>query len=62
MIVPAAPLTHAAGPVLLDGGLSNALEQRGHDLTDALWTARLLRDAVQAAEMCPALALSVRNA
>ncbi len=31
--------------VVLDGGLSNALADRGHDLTDALWTARLLRDA-----------------
>lgn len=32
------------GPVILDGGLSNALEDRGHDLGDAMWTARLLRD------------------
>ncbi|HEY6934932.1 MAG TPA: homocysteine S-methyltransferase [Marmoricola sp.] len=31
--------------VVLDGGLSNALEDRGHDLSDGLWTARLLRDA-----------------
>lgn len=31
--------------VVLDGGLSNALEDRGHDLSDALWSARLLRDA-----------------
>ncbi|MGY3128647.1 homocysteine S-methyltransferase [Agrococcus sp. UYP33] len=31
--------------VVLDGGLSNALADRGHDLTDELWTARLLRDA-----------------
>lgn len=31
--------------VLLDGGMSNALETRGHDLSDALWSARLLRDA-----------------
>lgn len=31
-------------PVVLDGGLSNALEDRGHDLSDALWSARLLRD------------------
>lgn len=30
---------------LLDGGMSNALEERGHDLSDALWSARLLRDA-----------------
>src|SRR3712207_4660469 len=32
------------GTVVLDGGLSNALEGRGHDLSSALWTARLLRD------------------
>jgi homocysteine S-methyltransferase len=31
--------------VVLDGGLSNALEDRGLDLTGDLWTARLLRDA-----------------
>jgi homocysteine S-methyltransferase len=31
--------------VVLDGGMSNALEDRGHDLTDALWTARVLRDS-----------------
>lgn len=30
---------------ILDGGLSNALEDRGHDLSSALWTARLLLDA-----------------
>jgi homocysteine S-methyltransferase len=30
---------------VLDGGLSNALVARGHDLSDELWTARLLRDA-----------------
>ncbi len=32
------------GTVVLDGGLSNALEDRGHDLSSDLWTARLLRD------------------
>lgn len=32
------------GPVLLDGGLSTALGEAGHDLSDALWSARLLRD------------------
>ena len=31
--------------IVLDGGMSNALEDRGHDLTGDLWTARLLRDA-----------------
>jgi len=32
------------GPVVIDGGLSNQLEAGGHDLSDELWTARLLRD------------------
>ncbi|GAB3588046.1 homocysteine S-methyltransferase [Amycolatopsis endophytica] len=30
--------------VLLDGGLATELEARGHDLSDALWSARLLAD------------------
>jgi S-methylmethionine-dependent homocysteine/selenocysteine methylase len=34
----------AAGPVVLDGGLSTELEARGHDISSALWSARLLRD------------------
>jgi len=34
----------AAGPVVLDGGLATELERRGHDVTGALWSARLLRD------------------
>ncbi|MGY2081320.1 homocysteine S-methyltransferase [Modestobacter sp. SYSU DS0657] len=34
----------AAGPVVLDGGLSTELESRGHDVGSALWSARLLRD------------------
>ncbi len=37
-MVPSSP------PVILDGGLSTALEQRGADLTGSLWTARLLLD------------------
>ncbi|MFC4003134.1 homocysteine S-methyltransferase [Prauserella oleivorans] len=32
-------------PVVLDGGLATQLEARGHDLSDALWSARLLADA-----------------
>jgi homocysteine S-methyltransferase len=32
------------GAVVLDGGLSTALEQRGADLSGALWTARLLAE------------------
>ncbi|HEY0126345.1 MAG TPA: homocysteine S-methyltransferase [Blastococcus sp.] len=34
----------ATGPVVLDGGLSTELEERGHDVSSALWSARLLRD------------------
>lgn len=37
-------LPDLTGPLVLDGGLSNALEARGHDLSSALWTARLLLD------------------
>ncbi|MFI5962184.1 homocysteine S-methyltransferase [Streptomyces asoensis] len=32
----------AAGAVVLDGGMSNQLESAGHDLSDELWSARLL--------------------
>lgn len=32
----------AAGPVVLDGGLSKQLESAGHDLSGGLWSARLL--------------------
>jgi homocysteine S-methyltransferase len=34
----------ASGPMVLDGGLSTELEARGHDVSSALWSARLLRD------------------
>src|SRR4051794_1496207 len=34
----------AVGPVILDGGLATELEARGHDVSSALWSARLLRD------------------
>jgi len=34
----------AAGPLVLDGGMSNELEAQGHDLNGTLWSARLLRD------------------
>lgn len=33
--------------LIADGGLSTELEARGHDLSDALWSARLLVDAPQ---------------
>jgi homocysteine S-methyltransferase len=34
----------SGGPVVLDGGLATELERQGHDLSDDLWSARLLRD------------------
>lgn len=37
--------TAAAGPVVLDGGLSTALEEAGADLRGSLWTARLLGES-----------------
>ena len=37
-------------PVVLDGGLATELEARGHDLSDDLWSARLLRDDPAAIE------------
>ncbi|MFJ4961780.1 homocysteine S-methyltransferase [Streptomyces sp. NPDC088729] len=40
----------AEGPVPLDGGLSNQLEAQGCDLSDALWSARLLVDAPEQIE------------
>ncbi|MEV5438783.1 homocysteine S-methyltransferase [Streptomyces sp. NPDC052682] len=38
----------AAGTVVLDGGMSNQLESAGHDLSDELWSARLLAERPQA--------------
>jgi homocysteine S-methyltransferase len=38
----------AEHPVVLDGGLSAELEQRGYDISGQLWTARLLIDAPDA--------------
>ena len=40
----------AAGPIVLDGGLATELERRGHELADALWSARLLRDSPDTVE------------
>ena len=34
----------AEGGLVLDGGLATELEAQGHDLSDALWSARLLAD------------------
>ncbi len=35
-------------PLVLDGGLATELEARGHDLSDARWSARLLEDDPEA--------------
>ncbi|WP_329137518.1 homocysteine S-methyltransferase [Streptomyces sp. NBC_01476] len=40
----AEPLLGHGGTLLLDGGLSNQLAAQGCDLSDALWSARLLAD------------------
>jgi homocysteine S-methyltransferase len=45
---PLAALLDEQGVVVLDGGLATELETRGHDLSDALWSARLLLDAPEA--------------
>ncbi|MCU0646838.1 MAG: homocysteine S-methyltransferase [Gemmatimonadaceae bacterium] len=37
-------------PIVLDGGLATELAKRGFDLSDALWSARLLADAPEAIE------------
>ncbi|NEW73128.1 homocysteine S-methyltransferase [Streptomyces rhizosphaericus] len=46
MSVPPTSLAAALerGPLVLDGGLSNQLEAQGCDLSDELWSARLLAD------------------
>ncbi|MET8962607.1 homocysteine S-methyltransferase [Streptomyces sp. NPDC004074] len=38
----------ASGTLVLDGGMSNQLESAGHDLSDALWSARLLAELPEA--------------
>ncbi|MCO4695376.1 homocysteine S-methyltransferase [Streptomyces sp. RO-S4] len=38
----------ADGPVVLDGGMSNQLAAAGHDLSDELWSARLLAEDPEA--------------
>lgn len=42
---PLVPFLAQQGVVILDGGLATELEQRGHDLSDDLWSARLLLEA-----------------
>ncbi len=58
--MPAVPLAAAlaAGPVVLDGGLSNQLADAGCDLSDELWSARLLADGPEAIEAAHAAYLA----
>lgn len=48
MTNPITPFLQQQGALILDGGLATELERRGHDLSDELWSARLLRDAPDA--------------
>jgi len=41
---PVTPFIEQQGVLILDGGLATELERRGADLSDALWSARLLAD------------------
>ncbi len=41
---PITPFLQRQGALILDGGLATELERRGCDLSDELWSARLLRD------------------
>jgi homocysteine S-methyltransferase len=41
---PITPFLQKQGALILDGGLATELERRGADLSDSLWSARLLRD------------------
>lgn len=45
---PLSEIIERQGRVILDGGLATALEERGHDLNDPLWSARLLIEEPEA--------------
>lgn len=45
---PLTPFLERQGALILDGGLATLLEAQGHDLSNHLWSARLLRDDPQA--------------
>ena len=45
---PIRPFLERQGFLIVDGGLATELEARGYDLSDALWSARLLRDDPEA--------------
>jgi homocysteine S-methyltransferase len=45
---PLTPFLARQGALIIDGGLATLLEQRGYNLDDHLWSARLLRDDPEA--------------
>ena len=45
---PIGPFLQDQGSLIIDGGFATELEARGFDLSDALWSARLLHDAPRA--------------
>ena len=45
---PLTPFLRQNGFLVLDGGLATELEARGYDLSDELWSARLLIDEPEA--------------
>lgn len=45
---PVRPFLERQGALVVDGGLATELEARGYDLSDELWSARLLRDDPEA--------------
>ena len=44
MMNPITPFIERQGALVLDGGLATELERRGADLSDVVWSARLLAD------------------
>ncbi|MBP6016880.1 MAG: homocysteine S-methyltransferase [Candidatus Promineofilum sp.] len=44
MANPTTPFLQRQGALILDGGLATELERQGHNLSDEMWSARLLRD------------------
>ncbi len=56
------PLPLPDRPLVLDGGLGTLLEARGHDLSDPLWSARVLADEPDAVRGAHAELLARKSA
>lgn len=50
-----------AGHLVIDGGLATELSRRGFDLSDPLWSARLLADAPEATRNITAITDSMKR-